>query len=240
VALKKYKSHKVVMATKIISYEQAFDDTNNMLGYILTDSDGDIHEASASLFARGEPKDDYFYLVKYDDNYISWSPKKAFEDGYYIYNYDIKGTSKIYNYKRILHIKLKAFYEYNKTFGRRIIKITRLLNKTVKKEYIYNSENIPFHKIYFKNNAIYDNTVIRVETTINALFNNNIFNVVNNYYEDHYSDDSDDSSDMNNPHNTDDDTQREFEELSNHLQSLNLANNNDYEDDEQKDDDSIS
>jgi hypothetical protein len=87
-ALKKYKSHKVVEATKIVSYEQAFDDANNLLDYILNDSDGDIHEASVSLFDRGEPKDDYFYLVKYDDNYISWSPKEAFESGYHIYNYD--------------------------------------------------------------------------------------------------------------------------------------------------------
>lgn len=181
---------------------------------------------------------------------------------YYIYNYDIKGTSKIYNYKRILHIKLKAFYEYNKSFGRKTIKITRLFNKTVKTEYKYNSENIPFYKIPVKNTSIYDDTVIRVENTINSLFNNNIFNVVNNYYDNNSSDDNDDTNHTHNTdEDTDDDTQREFEELSNHLQSLNLettnndqqqnndeganqfddgANQFDDDEEEQKDDDSIS
>jgi hypothetical protein len=191
---------------------------------------------------------------------------------YYIYNYDIKGTSKIYNYKRILHIKLKAFYEYNKTFGRRFIKITRLLNKTIKKEYNYNSEHISFYKIPNKNTSIYFEPFNRVTSTINLFINNNtnnIFNVVNNFYENTYNDDTDtdtdddtdDDTDTHNTNNTintantneehaDVDYQREFEELSNHLQSLNLETPNnqqeqnddidDIDDEEQKDDDSIS
>ena len=43
---------------------------------------------------------------------------------YYIINYDIKGTHKISKYRKILYLKLKQFYEYNKTFGRKIIKLT--------------------------------------------------------------------------------------------------------------------
>jgi predicted metallopeptidase len=42
---------------------------------------------------------------------------------YYIVNYDIRGTHKLSKYKRILHYKLKQFYEYNKAFGRQIIEI---------------------------------------------------------------------------------------------------------------------
>jgi hypothetical protein len=37
--------------------------------------------ADAAVFARGvaQPGD---YLVQYEDGYVSWSPRKAFEDGY--------------------------------------------------------------------------------------------------------------------------------------------------------------
>ena len=42
---------------------------------------------------------------------------------YYIVNYDIRGTHKLIQYKKILHYKLKKFYEYNKAFGRRVIEL---------------------------------------------------------------------------------------------------------------------
>jgi hypothetical protein len=41
----------------------------------------------------------------------------------YIVNYDIRGTHKVSQYKRILYYKLKKFYEYNKAFGRKIIEL---------------------------------------------------------------------------------------------------------------------
>ena len=41
----------------------------------------------------------------------------------YIVNYDIRGTHKLVQYKKILYHKLKRFYEYNKAFGRQIIEI---------------------------------------------------------------------------------------------------------------------
>jgi hypothetical protein len=67
---------------------------------------------------------------------------------YYIVNYDIKGTSKIYNYKRVLHEKLRKFYEYNKLFGRRYIKLTMNEKKRItKKEIIFNTDHISFYKI---------------------------------------------------------------------------------------------
>ena len=38
-------------------------------------------EVPANFFSRGLPsQDDYF--VRYDDGYLSWSPKQAFDEGY--------------------------------------------------------------------------------------------------------------------------------------------------------------
>lgn len=42
---------------------------------------------------------------------------------YFITLYDIKGTHKISKYKQILYFKLKKFYKYNKSFGRKMIQI---------------------------------------------------------------------------------------------------------------------
>lgn len=47
---------------------------------------------------------------------------------YYIYNYDIKGSSKIYKYKSILNIKLKKFYQYNKSFGKKCFSMNNTFN----------------------------------------------------------------------------------------------------------------
>jgi len=187
---------------------------------------------------------------------------------YYICNYDIKGTMKIYNYKLILHTKLKSFYQYNKTFGRRLIKITKIFNKPVKREYIYNSDHISFYKIPINNNYIYPyEPVGRVATAINVLISNNMFNVINNVYDDAYSADTysdEDYSDSDNDNNNDavntnilenPEYEREFDELYNRFQTANIENNDNdsdtldeqgsnYDDndseEEQNDDNSIS
>jgi hypothetical protein len=139
---------------------------------------------------------------------------------YYIHNYDIKGTSKIYNYKQILYFKLRKFYEYNKVFGRRIIKITRNSNKTVKKEYTFNTNHISFHKIN-SNNRFSSHSdellVTRINTTLNLSINNNIFNMVNNAL-DSDNDTSDDDTTINSHHN-------DIEEINNQLQTLSLDTN---------------
>lgn len=62
---------------------------------------------------------------------------------YYIVNYDIRGTHKLSKYKRILHYKLKQFYEYNKAFGRQIIEI--IPNPVVFPNTIPNSNTILSH-----------------------------------------------------------------------------------------------
>lgn len=69
---------------------------------------------------------------------------------YFIINYDIKGTNKIYNYKQILFTKLKLFYQYNKSFGRRYIEITKHFDKIIKTEYKFNSNHIGFYEINTK------------------------------------------------------------------------------------------
>lgn len=66
----------------------------------------------------------------------------------YICKYYIKNTSKYYNAWEILHIKLKKFYQLHKEFGRLIIKLTKINNKVVKREYMFNKNYTSFHDIY--------------------------------------------------------------------------------------------
>jgi hypothetical protein len=96
---------------------------------------------------------------------------------YYIINYDIKNTSKFYNYKQVLYIKLKKFYEYNKAFGRQYIKLTRHFGKIIKKEHKFNTEHISFYKIPITNETNRNELIILgSSSTINILINNSIFN----------------------------------------------------------------
>ena len=60
----------------------------------------------------------------------------------YIINYDIL-NSYIYNYKLTLNYKLRQFYEYNHSFGRRICHV---INKT-KQEYTFNTDYTGFYKL---------------------------------------------------------------------------------------------
>jgi hypothetical protein len=49
---------------------------------ILEGADGDVRRlVHPNVVARGWPQVGD-YLVEYDDGYVSWSPAKAFEDGY--------------------------------------------------------------------------------------------------------------------------------------------------------------
>lgn len=147
---------------------------------------------------------------------------------YYIYNYDIKGTSKIYNYKQILHFKLKKFYEFNKSFGRKIIKITRILKKPVKKEYTFNTKHISFHKITINTlSSVHSDELLvnGINTTINLLINNNIFNVVNNALDSNY--DSSDDNDLTDDDDTITDSHNnDIAHLNQQLQTANLENTN--------------
>lgn len=73
-----WKCHKIVKAGKITAFGDGFntpvtvEDVNGAECKV---------EMPASAFARGRPNlGDY--IVIYDDGYKSWSPAKAFEDGY--------------------------------------------------------------------------------------------------------------------------------------------------------------
>lgn len=72
-----YKSHKVVKAAEMVKIEHA--GIRKMA--IITLIDGKVIEIAASFLARGTPKEGDF-LVKYSDDYYSWSPRKVFLSGY--------------------------------------------------------------------------------------------------------------------------------------------------------------
>lgn len=70
-----YVSHKRVRAVKIVMIEV------DCVTIALPNGCVSMIEVPLKLFARGEAKPGD-YLVVYDDGYMSWSPAKAFEDGY--------------------------------------------------------------------------------------------------------------------------------------------------------------
>ena len=79
--MKKYISHKIVAAAKILNVQVV---TGESAGFRLTLED---HESAVlvpeNFYARGGPfEEDYGYLVIYADGYKSWTPSKAFEEGY--------------------------------------------------------------------------------------------------------------------------------------------------------------
>jgi hypothetical protein len=74
-ALPKWKCHKIVEADKILSI------TYDQEGLRWHLECGRIVEISPQIISRGQPKTGDYYVV-YADNYVSWSPQQAFEDGY--------------------------------------------------------------------------------------------------------------------------------------------------------------
>ncbi len=79
--LPRYQSHKVVHALKVNQYRSTMD--NGMMLYF--EHDGfdpiEIPESEVTPFLQ-MAGDDQGYLVIYADGYRSWSPTKAFEEGY--------------------------------------------------------------------------------------------------------------------------------------------------------------
>lgn len=72
-----YVSHKRVKAAPIAAAEFNADGSGKVA--LRT---GDLVEVPAGFASRGVPSEGD-YLVQYEpDGYLSWSPKKAFEDGY--------------------------------------------------------------------------------------------------------------------------------------------------------------
>jgi hypothetical protein len=73
--LPRWKCHKIVEADKIKSITY---DREGLRWHL---EGGTVVAISPQIISRGEPKTGDYYVV-YEDGYISWSPKKAFEEGY--------------------------------------------------------------------------------------------------------------------------------------------------------------
>uniref|UniRef100_A0A6C0KRQ5 Uncharacterized protein n=1 Tax=viral metagenome TaxID=1070528 RepID=A0A6C0KRQ5_9ZZZZ len=125
---------------------------------------------------------------------------------YYIYNYGIKGSSKIYKYKLILFEKLKNFYEYNKAFGRKCIQLSRDRNLKLIKKTSFNSDHINFYKIHIKcmDSLEEEFLFFNNNSQLNRFFNDRIFmnHDLNNYnsfdrYYEYLLDSDEDSSEDN-------------------------------------------
>lgn len=79
--LRTYRCHKIVQAGEIKSLEQqegSDGKTATVRHAVLEDGS---RYGSKELFARGTPAVGDFIVI-YDDGYVSWSPRKAFLDGY--------------------------------------------------------------------------------------------------------------------------------------------------------------
>lgn len=87
--MKKYRSHKIVEAAKIwqiiMSGENGALPPSIKAPVICYENPdrtvGPYVEVEESFFARGTPAIGD-YLVRYDDGYLSWSPRDKFEAGY--------------------------------------------------------------------------------------------------------------------------------------------------------------
>lgn len=99
---------------------------------------------------------------------------------FFIVNYDIKGTNKIYSYKHILNYKLKSFYNYNPSFGRQYIETTIKYNRQIIKEYKFNTKHISFHNISISHNTSTSNIDDIYFSAINILLHSNTINVNDN------------------------------------------------------------
>lgn len=78
--MEKYRSHKEVWADKILRVEP---DPKGGGGFCLNMESSPKQFVTENFYARGGPyEDDLGYLVKYEDGYMSWTPTKAFEEGY--------------------------------------------------------------------------------------------------------------------------------------------------------------
>lgn len=83
--LAKWKCHKVVSAGKIVFYDGAGrpdGPTNTVFAQVETEDGGNIHvDIPFAVVQRKAPSIGDYYVI-YDDGYVSWSPAKAFEEGY--------------------------------------------------------------------------------------------------------------------------------------------------------------
>ena len=80
--MKQYKCHKIVSAARIISTSGSPTSDTNPLGTHLIGLD-DGRQIDVSDMRQFNKAESGGYYVKYDDGYASFSPAKAFEEGYH-------------------------------------------------------------------------------------------------------------------------------------------------------------
>jgi len=73
-----YRSHKIVRAAKIVETGPP----DIIVTVEKQDGSNARIEVPVGWAAKRGKGDDMGYLVEYDDGYMSWSPSKAFEEGY--------------------------------------------------------------------------------------------------------------------------------------------------------------
>jgi len=146
---------------------------------------------------------------------------------YYIFNYDIKGTSKIYNYKSILNQKLKKFYEYNKSFGKKCYSINSAFNNKAKVLLSFNTNHIGFYKIPVTNIETFDSDFLffNRNNRNNILLENRIFifNPNDNFQSNLFQNIIEDSENYNSDYDEDDITI--IQPLQNTFSFINSTNN---------------
>jgi hypothetical protein len=157
---------------------------------------------------------------------------KPFLYYYFIVNYDIQGTHRTSVFKRILYIKLKKFYKYNTTFGRKIIHSKpKLFNKS---QTNWQPFSFITHHISFHNIQIHDTDTDIVETVdIIGNTNTNTNTIGNTYMNDESTvDDEDIDDDINEDEDNEDTVDVEH--------GYNTTGSDTIEDDDEIDDGSIS
>jgi hypothetical protein len=80
--LPRYRSHKIVRAAQIARFgQEPADSSSGIPVFVIVEDLEDLElPVPPGVFRRGRPAVGD-YLVFYDDGYVSWSPKLAFEDG---------------------------------------------------------------------------------------------------------------------------------------------------------------
>ncbi len=78
--MRKWQSHKIVEAEPITAIWPGRENGKGP-GATIELASGEKYSVDEPFLARGEPEEGG-YLVRYVDGYLSWSPKKAFEEGY--------------------------------------------------------------------------------------------------------------------------------------------------------------
>jgi hypothetical protein len=76
--MKRYQCHKIVEAAKVIGHTTTLDEARTYS--TLYGDDGGEYEMPTARISGGNGVGGY--VVRYEDGYLSWSPAKAFEEGY--------------------------------------------------------------------------------------------------------------------------------------------------------------